>query len=316
MYKKYSTDKIESGVMQKQWESIISDVYYPMTIEIADSEFNADLEAWGFSDILITKLYSKGVKYKADPEKISKDTIRDYMMFTFPVDHSVSFIVDNRELISQPGTFFIEQSYSEYEVAHDQLSDLLVIKIPREYIDKRIVIPQHFSAKIMNCDDSFSQTFFKFLSGLRKSFESLKQTEKHVISGMIVEFIVLMLENNRELIESVQGSISISHLLKIESYVKENISDPDLSPESVSKNCNISTSYLYKIFSKQEQSFSNWLRNLRLDSCRIDLINPNDRAAVSEICRRWGFIDQSYFSRIFKEKYGISPLQFRKNQNK
>ncbi|MGB1361452.1 MAG: AraC family transcriptional regulator [Alphaproteobacteria bacterium] len=315
MHSKYNASECSGEKINEEWGQVISEVYYPMDVEVFDkSNFQAELEAWSFYDVLVTKLYSKGVKYIAKHGQITGKGARDYMMFTFPIDHAVKFVIDNRELISNPGTFFIEQSYSEYEVSHEQVSDLLVIKVPREYIDQKIVIPQHFSAKIMDCSDGFSKVFYNFLVGLHQNYEKLKNSEKYVISGMIVDYIVLMLENNRELIESAQGSISINHLLKIESFVKENISDPDLSPEMVSKHCEISTSYLYKIFAKQDQSFSSWLRNLRLDSCRIDLMNPNDKTPVSDICARWGFVDQSYFSRIFKEKYDVSPLQYRKSQ--
>jgi AraC family transcriptional regulator, exoenzyme S synthesis regulatory protein ExsA len=39
----------------------------------------------------------------------------------------------------------------------------------------------------------------------------------------------------------------------------------------------------------------------------------NTSLAVGEICYECGFENQTHFSRVFKEKIGISPLQFRTN---
>jgi AraC-like DNA-binding protein len=36
--------------------------------------------------------------------------------------------------------------------------------------------------------------------------------------------------------------------------------------------------------------------------------------SISEICFRWGFNGSAHFSRSFKERYGVSPRDYRKGQ--
>lgn len=55
-----------------------------------------------------------------------------------------------------------------------------------------------------------------------------------------------------------------------------------------------------------------WLTNKRLKHTRLLL--DTTKQSVSEIAFNSGFESSSHFSRIFKEKFGLSPLQFRKKQ--
>ena len=55
-----------------------------------------------------------------------------------------------------------------------------------------------------------------------------------------------------------------------------------------------------------------WLTQKRLEYAKR-LLNTSNRN-VNEIAFDSGFENLSHFSRIFKEKYGISPLQYRKKE--
>lgn len=56
-----------------------------------------------------------------------------------------------------------------------------------------------------------------------------------------------------------------------------------------------------------------WLTDKRLSHARMLLINTNQ--SISEISLNSGFENASHFSRIYKEKFLLSPLQFRKRRN-
>ena len=54
-----------------------------------------------------------------------------------------------------------------------------------------------------------------------------------------------------------------------------------------------------------------WLTNKRLKHAKMLLKTTNQ--SITEIALNSGFENVSHFSRIFKEKFGLSPLQYRKN---
>ena len=70
-------------------------------------------------------------------------------------------------------------------------------------------------------------------------------------------------------------------------------------------------------FNKEFQEYYNvtpgkWLTNRRLEHARLLL--KSSKKNISEIVYNTGFENISHFSRVFKEKYLLSPLQYRKNE--
>ncbi|MEV4098274.1 helix-turn-helix domain-containing protein [Streptosporangium saharense] len=101
-------------------------------------------------------------------------------------------------------------------------------------------------------------------------------------------------------------------LPRIRTYIDDNLGDPNLSPETVAAAHHISTSYLYKLFARQGISVARWIRQRRLERCRKDLSDPRlGGRAVGEVGAQWGFVDSSYFSRVFRQTYGCSPRAYR-----
>lgn len=66
--------------------------------------------------------------------------------------------------------------------------------------------------------------------------------------------------------------------------------------------------YLYK------KTVTEYIRNVRLESAR-DMLKNTD-LNISQIVYSIGFSSRSYFSKIFKERYGITPNQFKKELKK
>ncbi len=72
------------------------------------------------------------------------------------------------------------------------------------------------------------------------------------------------------------------------------------------------TAFKREFFEYYHTTPGKWLTNKRLTHART-LLNTT-KQSISEIAFNSGFESIPHFSRIFKEKYGLSPLQFRKNQ--
>ena len=96
---------------------------------------------------------------------------------------------------------------------------------------------------------------------------------------------------------------------KAEDYIMRNLAG-SLSLEEVAEAINVSPSYLSRMFKEvRGENYINYLTDMRLARARELLRNP--RTPIKEISAAAGFNDQNYFSRIFKNKFGITPTEFR-----
>lgn len=75
--------------------------------------------------------------------------------------------------------------------------------------------------------------------------------------------------------------------------------------------CNVSEVYFRRLFSRHV-GFSpvEYVRKLRLERATLELRYTD--MPISEIAEKLGFVDTSYFVKLFKARYGITPLTYRK----
>lgn len=97
---------------------------------------------------------------------------------------------------------------------------------------------------------------------------------------------------------------------RIMRVVNKNISNPNLSIEMICEEVGISRAHLFrKLKELTNQSARDFIRNIRLKLAEDLLMQGN--VTISEIAEKVGFSSISSFSAAFKDKYGLSPNQWR-----
>lgn len=96
---------------------------------------------------------------------------------------------------------------------------------------------------------------------------------------------------------------------KVCDYIYEH-TDSEISLEQMADYINVSPFYLSKLFKEEKGvTFVNFVNDTRLEKSR-DLLKTTD-LSIKEVTAAVGYNDQNYFSRIFRNKYGITPTEFR-----
>jgi signal transduction histidine kinase/DNA-binding response OmpR family regulator/ligand-binding sensor domain-containing protein len=100
-----------------------------------------------------------------------------------------------------------------------------------------------------------------------------------------------------------------SFLEKVSEIIKDHLADADFSVESFSRLAGMSSSQLYrKLNAIAGLSPSQFIRNLRLKHSLVLLRNENGN--IAQIAYKVGFNDHAYFSKCFRELYGITPSEY------
>ena len=151
-------------------------------------------------------------------------------------------------------------------------------------------LPAEYSDRFAACIGSDN-----ILSGL-----NVKQT----VYGILLQFV----EYYRLSVERSDYSQCIYRALR---YIKQNLS-VKLSISEIAENVFVSKSTLTKHFQKElGMSVNQYVTDTVMSEAGRLLLSGN--MSVLTISEKLGFSDQFYFSRRFKEKYGVSPRDYRKN---
>jgi two-component system response regulator YesN len=119
-----------------------------------------------------------------------------------------------------------------------------------------------------------------------------------------------------EVLEGVEIQKNLSRLDVVEQailYIENNFADRELCLEDVAHHIDRNPAYVSHLIShKQGISFRQLLTDIRLREAKRLLTETN--MSVQEIAYKTGFNNSNYFSRMFKEKTGISPRTFRQKK--
>ncbi|MGN0728917.1 helix-turn-helix domain-containing protein [Treponema sp.] len=97
---------------------------------------------------------------------------------------------------------------------------------------------------------------------------------------------------------------------RIGKYVVVHV-DERLSLDDVSAGVFLNPSYISHIFKKVVgMSFVNFMTEVKIDRAKVLLKNPDTR--INEVAYTLGYSNQEYFTRTFKKKTSLTPLEYQK----
>ena len=106
-----------------------------------------------------------------------------------------------------------------------------------------------------------------------------------------------------------RGAVLPRHVRKVEEYLQAHAHE-NVCADQLAQLAGVSLRSLYAGFKDFcGVSPMQYLRDLRLDRARADLLNLPDVPSVASVALRWGFGHLGRFSADYKERFGESPSE-------
>lgn len=135
------------------------------------------------------------------------------------------------------------------------------------------------------------------------------QPNKQTINQTIMGLLFMQLSNHTERLEKGSQSFEQNLILQVLRYIDGNYRDGQLS--ELSKVMGYDIYWLSRMIKRLTgRNYKDLLQIKRLNQAAYLLLNT--RVAVSDISIAIGYDNTSYFHRIFREYYGVSPKEYRK----
>lgn len=157
----------------------------------------------------------------------------------------------------------------------------------------------------------FSELSSPFLGG--KAPEAPEAPSRPPLQDASVQQLIRREVGRRVLLPPAEGEVSCGCSAALVESVLDFVDEHHylpLSTQLVAFGLGFEPSYFSKMFKHfAKESLSKHLKRTRLGRAKKLMENPY--LSVAEIARRTGFSDASYFTRVFRSTYGITPSQFR-----
>ena len=136
-----------------------------------------------------------------------------------------------------------------------------------------------------------------------------------ILDLMFQELVVRLLQTKARysLIHQPEYSLRDSRLGSVIQHIKQNLTDKNISVQSLATIAHMSTSHFYKQFRNTlGVSPVDFINSERIKFAK-KLIAQNSQETISNVAYQSGFNSVSYFNRQFKKKECISPSLYRKS---
>lgn len=100
-------------------------------------------------------------------------------------------------------------------------------------------------------------------------------------------------------------------LIAAQALICRRFAASDLAPDEIARRLGCSRAHLYRVFARHGLTVAGYLRGIRLERCRAALAAAGPRDTVGDIAFRCGFDNPVHFARLFRERFGMRPSDWR-----
>jgi AraC-type DNA-binding domain-containing proteins len=228
---------------------------------------------------------------------------------------SVCVSQDGRQALLRQGDFAIHDAARPYSLVFDTAFAQVIFCLPRSLLRQRMGCFNHYTAVRVPGDLQIGQVASHFMVNVaRLHWGEPASPEAQRLSLQVIDLVALALSMRRDTPLRESSSTHRSALLyRAKAFVEAHLS-AELNPAMVAAALGCSARYVNNLFADEETTLGRYVMERRLGQCRLDLARGSDHRQIGEIAYAWGFASLSHFSRSFKERFDLSPSEYRAQQ--
>jgi AraC-like DNA-binding protein len=231
------------------------------------------------------------------------------------------------EAVLTPGCIAFYDTARPYALRLPDAFDQVVLHLPRSQLAARAPHVLGGMARRLPAADPFAQAIVALAPRLMQAAAVGRPDLAERTAAVAQELMVLALESltlpaaPADALEDAPapGATAANHaavsdalVWRTRELIGQQLDDATLSPTKLAAQAHVSLRRLQEVFHDRGTTVSDCIWDLRLDCARQSLANPaHGRDSIGVIAYRAGFQDVAHFSRRFRQRFGMSPSEFR-----
>lgn len=240
---------------------------------------------------------------------------KDDLSLVLPLDHSVVILsADRKPVLCLPGEAVLMPAGSIHHAINLNTISIALIFASRTRLASGLYdLNNYLAEKICSASAPGLRLIIGYTKMLIKMKDELSPELASLASIQINDLLTQLLGAMLGKAEVTQSSnLRAARLKAIKIDILEHIADNELSIHQVALRQRISSQYIRALFHNEETTFADYVTKMRLEHVYRLLCNPlHIGSSISTIAFNLGFNNLSWFNRVFKQRYGLTPKQIR-----
>jgi len=307
-----TTDDLKPDEREAFWRHVMSDTFAPVTIrDMAEGDVAGSIKGHWAGRLLVTDVQSTGQDIRRTPRLI-RTADNAFFQVAIVADGIGRIDQDGRQAVLHPGDCVLYENTRPFQWLFDSDWDVWVFSLPSDAVRLNESERRLISARRLDGTAGLTGVVSRFLLDLARHSKDLPAAQSERVLAHASDLVVTLLSDCLDDSARVRGAVQRSLMLRIKDYIDQRLCDPALGPAEIAAAVNISTRYLHKLFEAEHHTVALYIKGLRLDRARRDLLDPRLAGRpISTIAYACGFGDLTGFNRAFKQAYAVSPRELR-----
>ncbi len=278
-------------------------------VPLARSSFAVEATSYQFADVALSLGSSSGVTLKRTTQTIARSGLDNIAVVVHLIGgcdlNADGLCVD----VLAGDIFFLDLSRRSTIEAPDYRS--LTIVLPRVSLEPFLPNLDRLHGLVLPRSSPLNTMLLNHLQTLAAEVPGLGLQDARAAARGTAALIAALVSTSSNGRGAPSGTAKIASLQMLRSLVESNLGKPDLGPEFLCRELGMSRATLYRLF-EPLGGVSRYIQQRRLTRAFQTITDPahaGDR--VSTIAGRYGFRNDTVFSRAFREAYGMSPTDSR-----
>jgi AraC-like DNA-binding protein len=271
------------------------------------SGFEASCEMWTLGPFAVRRVHVPGGHFARHAAQVRRDGL-DHWVFNVVRRGGQEARTATSSLKTGAGILSVFSLAGPYEARRTDV-DWLGLFVPRGAVPAIDNALNHREQRAV--DDALGRVFSAYLGSLADELKSASQSEIPALVQATQALLATVITSTADVLKSEDTALDLPRIRKIRDYIDGNLRSWSLHPGRICKIAGTSRSHLYRMF-EPYGGVVRYVQQQRLRRAHDLLADPICTRTINMIANDYCFSDTSTFSRAFRQEFGYSPTDLRK----
>lgn len=219
---------------------------------------------------------------------------------------------DGRDAHIRPGQLGVVDPSRPYKEFSFDDFNFLWIQLPRAEVESKIGSTRAITGIAYTVEEPHARLAIEYLRSLSEVWDSITGAQAEQAASHACTLLALAFNRRQPSMLCADSGEPDIQMLRIRFFVKEHLSDSDLTSEVAGRALNMAATELERLMLLHGEEFERYVLNRRLSRCARMLADSHYGAqSAADIAHINGLQDVSGFRRAFTERYSMSPDDYR-----
>jgi AraC-like DNA-binding protein len=275
------------------------------------ASFEAELCFGRLGPVGIVRTVSRAATVEHSETHVRQTAERNAFLI-MPIAGTAALSCYGREATLEEGDLALSDSFAPSKVVLNSTNQALLLAIPHQVLTLHVPNPDAIFGVRLPGRCGLGHTINVLLQSLWAQAErGLPPQYGQQVADSLLALIATAYAIERT-VDVPESSVTVARRAQIKRFIETHLRNPALNAVAIAKALELSPRYVRMVFAAENEHISAYVLRRRLEECARQLCHkPWLRRSITETAFDWGFTSTAYFTRAFKQQFGVTPTHYR-----